>query len=155
MTAGHRRPQSAAMVRSTSRRILPIATGAFVACAIVQVFLAGLGVFDGPGAFVTHREFGTTFGWLTLIILVLALVGRSGRRIVGLAVLLLVLFTLQSVFVALRTDLPAIAALHPLNGFAILGVAVVMTRMAWAARRVDVPEAVGASAAVPAGPEAA
>jgi len=124
------------VIRSFSRRALPIAAGAFVACAVVQVFLAGLGVFDDPRSFITHREFGYTFGWLTLAILVLALVGRAPRRIVGLSVLLLVLFTLQSVFIALRADYPSIAALHPVNGFLILGTAVVITRASWAVRRV-------------------
>jgi hypothetical protein len=122
------------MIRSITRLALPIAAGAFVACAILQVFLAGLGVFDDPSAFITHREFGYTFGWLTLAILVLALIGRAPRRMIGLSVLLLVLFTFQSVFVALRADLPVIAALHPLNGFAILGVGVVISREAWAVR---------------------
>lgn len=136
------------MIRSISRLALPIAAGAFVACAIVQVFLAGLGVFDDPQAFITHREFGYTFGWLTLAILVLALVGRSPRRITGLCALLLVLFALQSVLVALRTDLPAIAALHPLNGVAILGVGVVITREAWAVRRAPVPEGSTAAATI-------
>jgi len=136
------------VIRSISRLALPIAAGAFVACAIVQVFLAGLGVFDDPQAFITHREFGYTFGWLTLAILVLALVGRSPRRITGLCALLLVLFALQSVLVALRTDLPAIAALHPLNGVAILGVGVVITREAWAVRRAPVPEGSTAAATI-------
>ncbi len=70
------------------------------------------------------------------MILILALVGRAPRRIVGLSVLLLVLFTLQSVFIALRVDYPSIAALHPVNGFLILGTAVVITRESWAVRRV-------------------
>jgi mercuric ion transport protein len=146
MMAGRRRPHARVMVRSIARRSLPFAAAAFVACAILQVFLAGLGVFDDPGSFVTHREFGYTFGWLTLLVLVLALVGRSPRRITGLCALLLVLFAFQSVFVALRTDYPAIAALHPLNGFAILGVGVVITRQAWAVRRVPMPERPEASA---------
>lgn len=139
-----------------ARRALPFAAGAFVACAVFQVFLAGLGVFDDPGAFITHREFGYTFGWLTLVILVLAIVGRTGRRLIGLSALLLVLFSLQSVFVALRADLPAVAALHPLNGFAILLVAIVLTRESWAARtigdatRIDEPTGVTGSQA-PAG----
>jgi len=124
------------MIRSFARLALPVASGLFVLCAVVQVFLAGLGVFDDPRSFITHREFGYVFGWLTLVILVLALVGRAPRRIVGLSVLLLVLFTFQSIFVALRADMPGIAALHPLNGFAILAVGVVMTREAWAVRRV-------------------
>jgi len=135
MTAGHRRSHALAMLRSVSRLALPVVAAAFVACAVLQVFLAGLGVFDDPSAFVTHREFGYLFGWLTLLILVLALLGRTPRKVKGLCVLLLVLFALQSVFVALRTDLPAIAALHPLNGFAILAVGIVITRAAWAVRR--------------------
>jgi hypothetical protein len=91
------------------------------------------------------------FGWLTLAILVLALIGRAPRRITGLSVLLLVLFTLQSVFVALRTDFPAVAALHPVNGFLILGIAVVITREAWAVRRVSATEAAGSASYVAAG----
>jgi hypothetical protein len=33
--------------------------------------------------------------------------------------------------------MPVVAALHPLNGFALLGVALVLTRAAWATRRVE------------------
>ena len=123
------------MVRSFARLALPVAAGLFVACAVIQVFLAGLGVFDDPKYFLTHAGFGYTFGWLTLIVLVLSLLGREPRRIVGLSILLLVLFAMQSVFVALRESYPAVAALHPLNGFLILGVAVILTRASWAARR--------------------
>jgi hypothetical protein len=123
------------MLRSFTRTAHPIVAAAFVACAILQIFLAGLGVFDDPRAFVTHREFGYLFGWLTLVILVLALAGRMPRRVTGLSVLLLVLFALQSVLVGLRADLPAIAALHPLSGFAILGVGVMTARSSWRVRR--------------------
>ena len=41
---------------------------------------------------------------------------------------LLELFALQSVLVALRTELPAVAALHPLNGVAILLVSLWLAR---------------------------
>ena len=122
------------MVRSFARTAYPVVAGLFVACAVIQVFLAGLGVFDNPNAFITHRNFGYLFGWLTLVLLVIALVGRMRRRYVGLAVLILVLFALQSVFVALREDMPAIAALHPLNGFCILGVATYAAWTSWKAR---------------------
>jgi hypothetical protein len=50
---------------------------------------------------------------------------------IGGAALFVVLFTLQSVFVAVRTDMPAVAALHPLNGFVILLVGVLLGRRAW------------------------
>jgi hypothetical protein len=125
------------MVRSFARTAYPVVAGLFVTCAVIQVFLAGLGVFDDPEAFVTHRNFGYLFGWLTLVLLVIALVGRMPRRYVGLAVLILVLFSLQSVFVALRQDMPAAAALHPLNGFLILGVATYTAWTSWKARSVE------------------
>jgi hypothetical protein len=127
------------MITSLARRAHPFVLAAFAACAVIQVFLAGLGVFNDPRAFITHREFGYLFGWLTLVGLVLAIVGRLPRRVVGMSALLLVLFALQSVFVALRTDLPAVAALHPLNGFAILALAIVTARASWIAGRVPEP----------------
>jgi hypothetical protein len=91
----------------------------FLACVVVQVFLAGLGVFAGSANFELHRNFGYLFGWLTLLLLMLGIAGRAGRGFIAPAVLILVLFALQSVFVALRADLPVAAALHPVNGLAI------------------------------------
>jgi mercuric ion transport protein len=100
----------------------------FLACVVVQVFLAGLGVFAGAHNFALHRDFGYVFGWLTLLLLLLALGGRLGRRWIGLSTLILVLFALQSVFVALREVLPAAAALHPVNALVIFGVALHVAR---------------------------
>ena len=142
------------MLRTFARAAHPIVAGAFVACVVVQVFLAGLGVFDDPKAFVTHREFGYLFGWLTLVVLVFALAGRMPRRVTGLSVLLLVLFALQSLLMAVRVDLPAIAAFHPLNGFAILGIGVMTARASWPLRREAATPAMVAPAA-PAGTGAA
>ena len=65
------------MVRSFPRQALPVVASLFVVCCLVQVFLAGLGVFDGPRSFLTHRDFGYLLGWLTLAMLILALVGRD------------------------------------------------------------------------------
>lgn len=92
----------------------------FVACVVVQTYLAGLGVFDRPSAFITHRDFGYLFGLLTLVLIVLAVLGRVPRRILGASILLLVLFALQSLFIALRDGAPNLAALHPVNGYLIL-----------------------------------
>jgi mercuric ion transport protein len=102
----------------------------FVACVIVQFFLAGLGVFAGATNFSLHRDWGYTFGWLTIILLALALIGRMPRQAIGGALLLIVLFTLQSVFVGLRTSAPTIAALHPVNAVAIFWVSTWLARSA-------------------------
>jgi hypothetical protein len=122
------------MTRSFTRLAYPVVASLFVACGLFQVFLAGLGVFDDPEAFVTHRGFGYLFGWLTIVMLVIALVGRLPRRFTGLSVLLLVLFALQSVFVAVRVDMPAIAALHPVNGVVIIAIGMVAARASWLVR---------------------
>lgn len=122
-------------MQTASRRALPFVVALFIACCVVQVFLAGLGVFDDPAAFATHAGFGYLFGWLTLAMLIVAIAARAPRGVTGLAVLLLAQFALQSVLVAVRTSQPAVAALHPVNGFAILFVAAVLLRRARALAR--------------------
>ena len=125
-------------LRRGARTGLAVLSGLLAALLLVQVFLAGLGVFDSPSAFATHRDFGYTIGLLTLPILILAIVGRGPRLLIGLSVLLVVQITLQSVFVVMRTDNPQIAALHPVNGVLMLVVSLVLAREAWAAR-LEVP----------------
>jgi len=116
------------------RRAHLIVAWAFVAGVVVQVFLAGLAVFDDASAFQVHVSWGYTLEILPIILLVLAVVGRLGRRQGIYAAALFGMFMLQSILVALRGDLPMIAALHPVNGFAILLVGIAMAREAWTAR---------------------
>jgi hypothetical protein len=109
------------MLRRYARLAFLITAWLFVAGVIVQIFLAGLGVFGVPaGDFSTHRAWGYTFSFLIIVLIVLGLVGRLSRREIGLSLLLLGQFILQSMLVAVRTDYPWVAALHPVNGFAIL-----------------------------------
>jgi hypothetical protein len=122
------------MVRSAARSAFPFVAGLFAVCAIIQVFLAGLGVFDDASAFVTHRDFGYMISLLPIVLVVLALVGGMPRRYAGLSALLFVLFLLQSVFVQMRDSVPAVAALHPLNGFLILALGILLAWQSWQAR---------------------
>jgi Family of unknown function (DUF6220) len=119
---------------STVRPVHLVVAGLFVIGVVVQVFLAGLGVFDGPAQFETHASWGYLLGISSLILLVLAVLGGLGRRQILLASTLLVMFILQSILVALRADMPAVAALHAVNGFGILLVGIVIVRDAWATR---------------------
>ena len=107
----------------------------FAVCILVQVFLAGMGVFDGPDKFEMHRNFGYTFGWLTLVMVVIAAVGRLGRVLIGLSLLTLVQFFLQSIFILFRESQPAVAALHPVNGVLLLVVTIAIARLALAGRK--------------------
>jgi len=125
---------------------LAVVASIFVACLVVQVFLAGLGVFDSPSAFITHTTWGYVIEWLTLVMLLIAAFGRLGRRLIGLTALTLVLMVLQSVFVAVRDDFPMVAALHPVNGFGVLLVTIVIARLAWLGRRAAITAATTAEA---------
>ena len=116
------------------RRAHLVVAWAFVAGVVLQVFLAGLGVFDDPATFSVHATWGYTLEILPLVLLALAALGRLGRRQLVFPVALFGMFMLQSILVALRADLPMVAALHPVNGFAILFVGIVLAREAWAAR---------------------
>jgi Family of unknown function (DUF6220) len=136
--------------RSGAYTALAVVAWLFAACILVQVFLAGLGVFDGPERFETHRNFGYLFGWLTLVMVIIAAVGRLGRVLIGLSLLALVQFALQSVFILFREDLPAIAALHPVNGVLLLVVAIAIGRRAWAGRAAAAAAATSANSLAPA-----
>ena len=92
----------------------------YLAGVVVQFFLAGLGTF-GATSFDAHQAFGLVLAVLTLILLVLAVVGKVPRLLIGLAVILLGLNVLQ-MFLA-RVDVEEVAALHVVNALAIVFVA--------------------------------
>jgi hypothetical protein len=116
------------------RRAHLVVAGAFVAGLVIQVFLAGRGVFESSERFKDHAGWGYTIGLLPILLLILAAAGRLGRRQVTYAAAMFGMFILQSVLVAMRDSQPTIAALHPVNGFAILLVAIVSARQAWIER---------------------
>lgn len=110
-----------------------------VAGLVVQVFLAGLGVFAGASNFETHRNWGFLLQALPFFMAIAAWVGKLGRREIVLAVVIFLLFFVQSFLLLARDSVPALAALHPVNGFVILWLAVHVAREAWA-RRAQTPE---------------
>jgi hypothetical protein len=108
----------------------------FVAAIVVQVFLAGaaLANLGGSGNFATHIEFGYTgIGVAWLILLVTALAARRPRSEIGIALILLVLYIVQTILPAFKTSAPSIAALHPVNALLLFVVAAWYARRAWRA----------------------
>jgi hypothetical protein len=118
---------------------------------LYQVFLAGMGVFSGAAAFTQHRDFGYLLTALPFVLIVTALVGRFGRWHVIAAAVMFVQFFLQSILVLQRDSVPAIAALHPVNGFLILLIAVWVAtdtrRLRRATREAAGEETIGAESA--------
>jgi hypothetical protein len=119
------------MAKRIARPIHVVVAWLLVAGLLVQVFLAGMGVFDGAPSFATHRDWGYTLTLLPVVLIVTGLVGGFGRAQVVAAAVMLGQFILQSVLVLQRESSPAIAALHPVNGFLILLIAIWLARDAW------------------------
>jgi hypothetical protein len=116
------------MARRIARPIHLVVAWLLVVGLLVQVFLAGMGVFDSSSAFVTHRDFGYTLTILPVVLIVTSLVGGFGRMEAIAAAVMFGQFILQSILVVQRDSMPAIAALHPVNGFLILLIAVWLAR---------------------------
>lgn len=125
------------MAQRIARPIHVVVAWLYVIGLLFQVFLAGMGVFDGASAFVTHRDTGYALTALPVVLAITALVGRFGRWHVIAAVVMFGQFILQSVLVFQRDSVPAIAALHPVNGFLILLIAVWLATDAWRAFQAD------------------
>jgi Family of unknown function (DUF6220) len=121
-------------MRPIARTIHMVIAWLVVAALVVQVWLAGQGVFNTSAGFAPHRDLGYTIGLLPIVLLVLGLLGGMGRRVALLAVAIFVLVIVQSILVFQRATNPSIAALHPVNGFLILLLAIVLARESWQMR---------------------
>jgi len=111
-----------------------------VAC-VVQIFLAGRGVFGIHGAtklddqksLDAHRAVGELIGLATILMFILALVIWNKRLIVWTFVLALLAEGVQH-----ATALPKhpwVAGFHPVSGVAILGISAWLAHAAWAGKR--------------------
>ncbi len=89
---------------------------------LVQVFLAGSGIFVNYSRFDMHEMLGYLLIIASILLLISAFVARLPRQLKGQTFGLLVMMILQIVFVELRdTGLKELAALHVLNAFGIFG----------------------------------
>lgn len=104
----------------------------FALCVLVQVFLAGMGVFDSATWFSVHVAFAHDFEFIPLLLLILALLGRFSRSIPLFSLLLIVQFALQYAFVQLSGSLGVLflAAFHPVNAVIMFWVAQHVARRA-------------------------
>ncbi|MBX5446578.1 MAG: hypothetical protein IRZ30_15555 [Sphaerobacter sp.] len=115
-----------------SRVAFRILAWLFVGCVLVQVLIAGLAIFDTPLRWSWHENFVHMFEYLPLILLVLAFTGRMPRRIRWVSFGAFAMIGMQYAFIGLARDLniPAIAALHPVNAMLIFWVALFLARSA-------------------------
>lgn len=100
----------------------------FLAGVLLEFYLAGAAIFGAGLSFGPHRMLGSGLAILVLLLLVLALVGRLGRKLIGFSLLLLVLTIVQMALPSLRGNVPWIAALHPVNALALMGISALLRR---------------------------
>jgi peptidoglycan/LPS O-acetylase OafA/YrhL len=115
---------------TTSSGDAPATTGArahrilslvFLAGAVVQFFLAGLGVF-GETNYDVHRAWGDALLIISLVLLIMAFTSR--RDAVQPSAILFGLMILQLILGGVAGfDAPLLAAFHPVVGLAVLGAA--------------------------------
>ena len=104
----------------------------FLAGMLLEVYLAGTALF-GAGSFASHRMVGSALAILAILLPALALAGRLGRYLIGLSLLLTLLTLIQVVLPSLRDTVSWVAALHPVNALALLGIGAVIGRHGQAA----------------------
>jgi hypothetical protein len=104
----------------------------FLAGLLLQFYLASAPLF-GAGSFQPHRMLGAALTAIVFLFPVLALAGRLGRQLVGLSILLAVLTIVQMMLPSLRGSAPWLAALHPVNALALMGVSARLARSGRAA----------------------
>jgi hypothetical protein len=92
----------------------------FLAGAVVQFFLAGLGVF-GETSYDAHKIWGGVLTVVALVVLILAFAGR--REALQASVILFVLMIVQNILGGSGFDAPILGAFHPVVGLAVLGAA--------------------------------
>ena len=96
---------------------------------VAQPFLIGLWLFGAVGNSDLHTAVGySLFEFGIPLLLITALFARLPKTEMLLTLLLMVDIFLQILFVNLRDTSSVIAALHPLNAFALLLIAITVVR---------------------------
>jgi hypothetical protein len=107
---------------SVARKVRLWITVAFVIGVLVQVYLAGRGVF-GASSYKGHEDFGYTLHGISVLVLAASFFGADmrNRTDIGLAVVLVILTTVQTMIASY--DHPDVSAFHPVNALLIMGCA--------------------------------
>lgn len=129
--ADHRSVGLAVREMGLARVLLAVGAWLFVVCVLIQIFLVGLDIFAKVDASF-HRDFAYTFGWLAPALVLLSRTRGVSRRTQSLALVLLLLFAIQTVLPSLRQYLPVFGGLHTVNALAVFGVGATLARRATA-----------------------
>jgi Family of unknown function (DUF6220) len=100
-------------------------------CLVVEFFFAGMGVFQAA-SFKIHQITGMLLLVCSVILLIVALIGRTGGKIIGFSSLLVLFLFIQPLL--LQINQPFVKAIHLVNGLAIVATCTYLV-YSWAKRR--------------------
>jgi hypothetical protein len=100
----------------------------FLVGLLIQLYLAGAPLFGVGLSFVQHRMLGAALALIAILFPILALVGRLGRQLISLSLLLVLLTVVQGILPSLRGSIPWLASLHTINALALMGVSATISR---------------------------
>jgi putative tricarboxylic transport membrane protein len=126
---------------SGARYVYLVLVWLYVAGILVQVFLAGMGLFAVPRDFAPHVGLGWLLHLVPVLLLIAAAVARVGSRLIWWNVALLVVQFVQPIFALARKDSPVVAAFHPVLALVIFWLAVTIGLKAWRLVREPAPAA--------------
>jgi hypothetical protein len=131
-------------VRRGAAAVYKVLIALFSAAVVVQIFLAGLGIFGAipdEGETVSsdtwedELEVHAGVGWFlflgSLLLLIIILIAWTGPRSIGATFGLALLTFIQQILGAAGQDAPGVGAFHPINGVLILALALFLTWRAW------------------------
>jgi hypothetical protein len=127
-------------IRSGAYQLYRVLIAAIAIACVVQIFLAGRGVFgihgatklDDQNSLNAHRDLGEIIGVAAIVVFLLALLMWNKRLVVWTLVLALLAELVQHATSTPKH--PWVAGLHPVSGVAILGIAGSLAHRAWAGR---------------------
>jgi len=108
--------------------IFKLAAWIFLACIVVQVFIAGLATFSDTSNWGIHRSFVKCFALIPLLMFLLTFVSgvKGTKRWLSLGLFALVVFQFLTIQVFSSTGL--IAALHPVAAMLLFWGSVITVR---------------------------
>lgn len=113
----------------------------YLAGILVQVFLAGMGLFGPQRDFEPHIGLGWLLHVVPILLLIVAAIARVGRRIIWWNVALLVVQFIQPILALARHDQPLVAAFHPVLALIIFWLTLTIGLMAGRLVREPAPAA--------------
>jgi hypothetical protein len=111
------------------RFVYGLLAAVYLACVVLQVFFAGLGLFVNSSDLQLHRVFANYFEFGSVLLFALSFAGRIRGRLRWLPLGLFALTSLQHMTV--RTFTGLLPALHTVDALLLFWIALHLTQRSW------------------------